>query len=53
MTTELIFLYSVLFLFVGFVVFYLLRLIARYYKTKKTLNQEDTSRVGFVVDTFP
>ena len=52
MTTERTFLYSVLFLFVGFVVFYLLRLITRYYKTKKTLNQEDTSRVGFVVDTF-
>jgi PAS domain S-box-containing protein len=52
MTTERIFLYSVLFLFVGFVVFYLLRLIARYYKSRKTLNQEDTSRVGFVVDTF-
>jgi len=52
MTTELILLYSVLFLFIGIVVFYLLRLITRYFKTKKSLDQEDTSRVGFVVDTF-
>jgi PAS domain S-box-containing protein len=52
MSTESIFFYSVLFLFIGIVVFYLLRIVIRFYKTKKELNHEDLSRVGFVVDTF-
>ncbi len=52
MNVELIFLYSVLFLFAGIVVFYLLQTVIRYYKIKKRLKHEDLSRVGFVVDTF-
>ena len=52
MSTELIFFYSLLFLFAGIVVFYLLRIVIGFYKTKKRLNHEDKSRVGFVVDTF-
>lgn len=52
MSNEWIFFYAILFLVTGVILFYLLRIFIRFYKTKKALDQKDTSQVGFVVDTF-
>jgi len=45
-------LYSSILLIGIIVVLYLLRLLMRFYKVKKSLEQKDASKVGFVVDTF-
>jgi len=50
--TEIIFLYSVLFLIVILVVLGLFRIITRFYFWRKAVEQKDGSKVGFVVDTF-
>jgi PAS domain S-box-containing protein len=52
LNTEIIFLYSVLFLIVILVVLSLFRIITRFYIGKKAMEQKDGSKVGFVVDTF-
>lgn len=52
MNTEIIFLYSVLFLIVILVVMSLFRIITRFYIGKKAMERKDGSKVGFVVDTF-
>ncbi len=45
-------LYSSILLIGIIVVLYLFRLLMRFYKVKKSLEQKDASKVGFVVDTF-
>jgi PAS domain S-box-containing protein len=52
MNEGVIFFYSVIFLIAAIVCFYFIRIFARSYKVKKSLEQEDASKVGFVVDTF-
>jgi PAS domain S-box-containing protein len=52
MNEGVIFLYSVIFLIAAIVCFYLFRILMRSYKVKKSLEQKDSSKVGFVVDTF-
>jgi len=52
MNEGVIFFYSVIFLIATIVCFYLIRMFARSYKVKKGLEQKDSSKVGFVVDTF-
>ncbi|MEW6418092.1 MAG: ATP-binding protein [Nitrospirota bacterium] len=52
MKTEIIFLYSVIFLIVVIVFLYFLRIFIRFYSDKKKLERKDVSQVGFVVDTF-
>jgi two-component system sensor histidine kinase PilS (NtrC family) len=52
MDTGIIFFYSILFLIVFIILFYLIRLFIGFYRTSKNLNQKDASQVGFVVDTF-
>ena len=52
MSNEWIFFYAIIFLVTGVILFYLLRIFIRFYKTKKALGRKDTSQVGFVVDTF-
>ena len=52
MNNEWIFFYAIIFLVTGVILFYLLRIFIRFYKTKKKLDRKDASQVGFVVDTF-
>jgi PAS domain S-box-containing protein len=52
MNEGVIFLYSVIFLIAAIVCFYLFRILMRSYKVKKSLEQKNSSKVGFVVDTF-
>ncbi len=52
MKPELIFLFSLLFVFGLFVTFYILKAILRFFSSKKKSETKDTSQVGFVVDTF-
>jgi len=52
LNTEIIFLYSVLFLIVILVVLSLFRIITRFYIGKKAMERKDGSKVGFVVETF-
>ena len=52
MNEGIIFFYSVLFLIAAIVCFYLIRIFVRSYRVKKSLEQKDASKVGFVVDTF-
>jgi PAS domain S-box-containing protein len=47
-----IFFYSVVFLIATIICFYLFRILMRSYKVKKSLEEKDASKVGFVVDTF-
>ena len=52
MNEGIIFFYSVIFLIAVIVCFYLIRILMRSYNVKKSLEQKDASKVGFVVDTF-
>ncbi len=52
MKTEIIFLYSVIFLILVIVFLYFLRTFMRFYSDKKKLERKEVSQVGFVVDTF-
>ena len=52
MKTEMIFLYSVIFLIAVVVFLYFLRTFMRFYAEKKKLERKEVSQVGFVVDTF-
>ncbi|MEW6054467.1 MAG: ATP-binding protein [Nitrospirota bacterium] len=52
MDSGLIFFYSIVFLIILVASFLVLRILLRFYRTKKNLEQQDVSRVGFVVDTF-
>jgi PAS domain S-box-containing protein len=52
MNNETIFFYAIIFLVTGVILFYLLRIFIRFYKTKKAIDRKDVSEVGFVVDTF-
>lgn len=52
MKTEIIFLYSVIFLILVIVFLYFLRTFMRFYSGKKKLERKDVSQVDFVVDTF-
>jgi PAS domain S-box-containing protein len=52
LNTEIIFLYSVLFLIVILVVLGIFRIITRFYIWRKAVERKDGSKVGFVVDTF-
>jgi two-component system sensor histidine kinase PilS (NtrC family) len=52
MNTEIILLYSIIFLITILVFFYLLRTFMRFYSKKKKLEREDVSQVSFIVDTF-
>jgi PAS domain S-box-containing protein len=52
LSTETIFLYSVLFLGGVLIVLSIFRIIARFYIGKKAIERKDGSKVGFVVDTF-
>ena len=51
MNTDILFVSSLL-LMVIIVSLYLIRLMMRFYRTKKSLEVKDESQVGFVVDTF-
>jgi PAS domain S-box-containing protein len=51
MTTDILFVSSLL-LMVLIISLYLIRLMMRFYRTKKSLEVKDESQVGFVVDTF-
>jgi len=51
MNTNILFVSS-LFLIVIIISLYLIRLMIRFYGTKKSLEEKDESQVGFVVDTF-
>jgi PAS domain S-box-containing protein len=51
MSTDILFVSSVL--IAGIIIsLYLIRLLIRFYRTKKSLDEKDASQVGFVVDTF-
>ncbi len=52
MSNEVIYFYAIIFLVTGVILFYLLRIFIRFYKTKKEPGRKDMSEVGFVVDTF-
>lgn len=52
MNAETIFLYSIVFVIATLAFLYFLRRFTRFYSEKKRLEQEDVSKVGFVVDTF-
>jgi two-component system, NtrC family, sensor histidine kinase PilS len=52
MNNETIFFSAIIFLIIGIILFYLLRIFIRFYKTKKAIDRKDVSEVGFVVDTF-
>lgn len=52
MDSGLIFFYSIVFLIILIASFLILRILLRFYRTKKNLEQKDVSKVGFVVDTF-
>jgi two-component system, NtrC family, sensor histidine kinase PilS len=52
MNNEAIFFSAILFLIIGVIFFYLLRIFIRFYKTKKAIDRKDVSEVDFVVDTF-
>jgi two-component system sensor histidine kinase PilS (NtrC family) len=52
MIAETIFLYSIVFVFATLAFLYFLRRFTKFYIEKKKLEQEDVSKVGFVVDTF-
>jgi two-component system, NtrC family, sensor histidine kinase PilS len=52
MKNEAIFFSAIIFLVIGIILFYLLRIFIRFYKTKKAIDRKDVSEVGFVVDTF-
>lgn len=47
-----VFLSAIIFLITGMILFYLLKIFVRSYKTKKANKNKDMSQVGFVVDTF-
>jgi PAS domain S-box-containing protein len=51
MNTDILFVSSIL-LIVIIISLYLIRLMMRFYRTKKSLEEKDESQVGFVVDTF-
>jgi PAS domain S-box-containing protein len=51
MNTDILFVSSLL-LMVIIISLYLIRLMMRFYRTKKSLEVKDESQVGFVVDTF-
>lgn len=52
MNAETIFLYSIVFVIATLAFLYFLRRFTKFYSEKKRLEQEDVSKVGFVVDTF-
>lgn len=52
MDSGLIFFYSIVFLIILVASLFVLRILLRFYRAKKNLEQKDVSRVGFVVDTF-
>jgi PAS domain S-box-containing protein len=52
MNAETIFLYSIVFVIATLAFLYFLRRFIKFYSEKKRLEQEDVSKVGFVVDTF-
>ena len=52
MSVELFFLNSIIFLIAGIIFLFLIRIVIRFRKTSKNIEQKDVSRVGFVVDTF-
>lgn len=52
MDSGLIFFYSIVFLIILVASLFVLRILLRFYRAKKNLEQKDVSKVGFVVDTF-
>jgi PAS domain S-box-containing protein len=52
MNAETIFLYSIAFVITTLAFLYFLRRFTKFYSEKKRLEQEDVSKVGFVVNTF-
>ncbi len=52
MNAEIIFLYSIVFVIATLAFLYFLRRFTKFYSKKKRLEQEDVSKVGFVVNTF-
>lgn len=52
MNAETIFLYSIVFVITTLTFPYFLRRVTKFYSEKKRLEQEDVSKVGFVVNTF-
>lgn len=52
MNAETIFLYSIVFVITTLAFLYFLRRFTKFYSEKKRLEQEDVSKVGFVVNTF-
>ena len=52
MSAELFFLNSIIFLIAGIIFLFLIRIVLRFRRTSKNIEQKDVSRVGFVVDTF-
>ena len=52
MTPEIISLYSAILIITGAVLLFIFRLLLRLSKAKKNQEEKDSSRVGFVVDTF-
>ena len=52
MNAEIIFLYSIVFVITTLAFLYFLRRFTKFYSEKKRLEQEDVSKVGFVVNTF-
>lgn len=52
MADYLILFYSVGFIFIFLIIFFLTKTIINFYRVRKKLEQKDSSNVGFVVDTF-
>jgi PAS domain S-box-containing protein len=52
MTPEIISLYSAVLIITGAILLFIFRLLLRLSKAKKNQEEKDSSRVGFVVDTF-
>lgn len=52
MDAGIIFLYSIIFLIGIFLSLSIMRIFIKFYRVKKSLEEKDASKVGFVVDTF-